>query len=146
MVRISGVDIPNEKRIDIALTYIYGIGRQNVGAVLAKTAIDPSRRSKDLSEQEINQIQKIIEATYKVEGDLRENIAENIKRLKATGAYRGIRHARGLPVRGQRTRSNARTKRGKRQTVGALRKEIRAKLDQTTGKTETQSTSKTPSK
>lgn len=138
MARIAGVDIPNEKRIDIALSYVYGVGRSNTNRILKEANVDPSRRTKDLNEQEVGRIQKTIEATYKVEGDLRQEISENIKRLKAIAAYRGVRHARNLPVRGQRTRSNARTKRGKRQTVGALRKEVRAKLDQAPTKPETE--------
>lgn len=136
MARIAGVDLPDHKRIDIALTYIYGIGRNNVYGILKNAEIDASRRMKDLNEQEVGKIQKIIENGYKVEGDLKQEVAENIKRLKTVGSYRGLRHARGLPVRGQRTRSNARTKRGKRQTVGALRKDVRAKQDQQAPKTE----------
>lgn len=130
MVRVIGVDLPNNKRIDIALTYLYGIGRSNVRIIIEKTGIDKGKRVKDLSEEEVGKIQKAIEENFKVEGNLREEIAENIKRLKEIGSYRGIRHAKGLPARGQRTRSNARTKRGKRKTVGALKKEIRAKLGQ----------------
>jgi len=130
MVRIIGVDLPDNKRIDIALTYLYGIGRSNVKIVMEKTGIDGGKRVKDLSEEEVNRIQKNIEENFKVEGDLREEVAENIKRLKQIGSYKGIRHAKNLPVRGQRTRSNARTKRGKRKTVGALKKEVRAKLEQ----------------
>ncbi len=130
MVRIIGVDLPENKKVDIALTYLYGIGRSNVKIVMEKTGIDNRKRVKDLTEEEIGKIQKFIEENFKVEGDLREEIAQNIKRLKEIGSYRGIRHAKGLPVRGQRTRSNARTKRGKRKTVGALKKEIRAKLEQ----------------
>lgn len=137
MARIAGVDLPAGKRIDIALTYIYGIGRGNVKGIIEAVKIDPSRRSKDLTNEEVSRIQKAIDASCKVEGDLRQEIAENIKRLKIIGCYRGVRHARNLPVRGQRTRSNARTKRGKRQTVGALRKETRAKLDHAPTKTET---------
>jgi len=130
MVRIIGVDLPNHKRVDIALTYLYGIGRSNVKTITKKTGIDGAKKIKDLTEDEVGKIQKMIEENFKVEGDLREEIAGNIKRLKEIGSYRGLRHAKGLPVRGQRTRSNARTKRGKRKTVGALRKEIRAKLEQ----------------
>ena len=136
MARIAGRDLPDHKRIDIALTYIYGIGRTNVIPVLKKASVESNKRVKDLSEEEVGRIQKSIDAGIKVEGDLRSEISENIKRLKEVGAYRGIRHARSLPVRGQRTRSNARTKRGLRKTVGALRKETRAKLETTTTKTE----------
>lgn len=136
MARIAGVDLPGYKRIDIALTYIYGIGKSNVREVIKKSTVDGSKRVKDLSEEEVNKIQKAIEGSFKVEGDLRREVAENIKRLKEIGSYRGVRHIRNLPVRGQRTRSNARTKRGKRKTIGALRKEIRAKLDQTQKTTE----------
>lgn len=138
MARISGIDLPEQKRIDIALTYIYGIGRSNVTGIIKKSSVDGSKRVKQLSEEEIGRIQKVIDKEYKVEGDLRTEVADDIKRLKEIGCYRGIRHARNLPSRGQRTRSNARTKRGKRQTVGALRKDVRAKLTQAGvgGKTE----------
>lgn len=129
MARIAGIDLPEQKRIEIALTYIYGIGRNNVKGVLTKAAISGDKKVKDLTEEEKGKIQKIIDEHYKIEGDLRAEIAENIKRLKENGTYRGMRHIRNLPSRGQRTRSNARTKRGKRKTVGALRKEVRAKLE-----------------
>lgn len=129
MARIAGIDLPEQKRIEIALTYIYGIGRSNVKGVLTKAAISGDKKVKDLTEEEKGKIQKIIDEHYQVEGDLRAEIAENIKRLKENGTYRGLRHIRNLPSRGQRTRSNARTKRGKRKTVGALRKEVRAKLE-----------------
>ena len=143
MPRIAGIDLPQLKRVDIALTALYGVGRSNVREILKKSQIEGSKRIKDLNEEEIGKIQKVIDKDYKVEGDLRVEINENIKRLKEIGSYRGLRHSKGLPVRGQRTRSNARTKRGKRQTVGALRKEIRAKLDQpTAGKTAESSTDK----
>ena len=132
MVRIAGIDLPPGKRLDIALTSIYGVGRSNVRVILSKASTAVSKRVKDLTEEEVGRIQKVLDKDYKIEGDLRTEVTENIKRLKEIGSYRGIRHARGLPVRGQRTRSNARTKRGKRQTVGALRKDVRAKLDQTT--------------
>lgn len=123
MPRISGVDIPEIKRIDIALTSIYGIGRSNVASVLEMAKIKPAKKVKELNEEEINRIQKAIETTRKVEGDLRKEVQENISRLRQTGAYRGKRHAAGLPARGQRTRSNARTKRGRRVTIGALKKD-----------------------
>lgn len=131
MTRIVGIDLPEQKRLDIALTYIYGIGRSNVQTIIKKTAISASKRLKELTEEEMGKIQKAIEDTIKVEGDLKTEIAENIKRLKEISSYRGVRHIKGLPVRGQRTRSNARTKRGKRKTVGALRKEVRAQLETT---------------
>ena len=131
MARIAGVDLNDSKRTDIALTAIYGIGRNNVTNVLTEAQIEPARRIKDLNEEERNRIQKVLEASFKVEGDLRQEVSQNIARLKAIGAYRGLRHARNLPVRGQRTRSNARTKRGKRKTIGAMKKDIRAKLDTT---------------
>lgn len=122
MARIAGVDLPNNKRVDIGLTYIYGIGRSNVKDVLNETKIDAAKRIKDLSEEEVNRIQKVIEK-YTVEGDLRREIGQNIKRLEEIGTYRGLRHRRGLPARGQRTRSNSRTKKGKRKTVGSVAKE-----------------------
>lgn len=130
MARIAGVDLPNHKRVDIALTYLYGIGRSNVVALLEKASVEETKRVKDLTEEEIGKIQKIIDKEFKVEGDLRIEVTENIKRLKEIASYKGVRHAKNLPVRGQRTRSNARTKRGKRLTVGALKKETRAKLEQ----------------
>lgn len=126
-MRVVGVNIPDEKRVDIALTYIYGIGRSNVYAVLKTANIDASKRLNKLSEEELGRIQKAIE-TYKIEGDLKAEVVGNIKRLKEIGAWRGTRHARNLPVRGQRTRSNARTKRGKRVTIGAIKKEVAAKM------------------
>ncbi|MDO8269382.1 MAG: 30S ribosomal protein S13 [Candidatus Levybacteria bacterium] len=126
-MRVAGVNIPEQKRIDRALAYIYGIGPNNVIDVLKKADIDASRRLKDLSEEEIVRIQKVLD-TIKTEGDLRADVVSNIKRLKEIGAYRGVRHARNLPSRGQRTRSNARTKRGKRVTIGAIRKEVAEKM------------------
>jgi len=126
-MRVAGVNIPEQKRIDRALAYIYGIGPNNVYDVLKKADIDASRRLKDLSEEEIIRIQKVLD-TIKTEGDLRAEIVSNIKRLKEISAYRGVRHARNLPSRGQRTRSNARTKRGKRVTIGAIRKEVAEKM------------------
>ena len=135
MSRIAGVDLKDSKRVDIALTVIYGIGRNNVVDILDKAKVESGKRVKDLTEGELGRLQRIVDKEYKVEGDLKEEVTGNIKRLKQIGAYRGLRHARNLPSRGQRTRSNARTKRGKRQTVGALRKETRTKLDQPAGKT-----------
>lgn len=134
MARIAGRDLPNEKRIDIALTYIYGIGRKNVNPILKKANVELAKRVKELTEEEITRIQKVVDSDLTVEGDLRSELAGNIKRLREIGSYRGIRHVKSLPVRGQRTRSNARTKRGSRKTVGALRKETRAKLDQPAAK------------
>lgn len=136
MVRIAGVDLPDQKKIGIALTYIYGIGRSNVLSLLKKADMRPDKRVKELTEEDVGKIQKIIDKEFKVEGDLRIEVTGNIKRLKEIGSYRGTRHARNLPSRGQRTRSNARTKRGKRQTVGALKKEIRAQLTQAQEKKE----------
>lgn len=133
-MRISGVNLPIEKRVDIALTYLFGIGRGNVGAVLRKAEIDPAKRVKTLSEEEQKRIQKALE-TYKIEGDLRVEIQGNIRRLKEIGSYRGSRHSKNLPARGQRTRSNARTKRGKRVTIGAIKKEVAAKMESAAAKT-----------
>lgn len=127
MPRIAGIDIPLNKRTDIALTYIYGIGRRNVRSVLEAANVDPGKRVKDLTEEEISKLQKVIDK-FKTEGDLRTEIYDNIKRLKEIGTYRGLRHIRNLPVRGQRTRSNARTKRGKRLTIGAIKKEMAEKM------------------
>lgn len=126
-MRIAGINIPDEKRIDIALTYVYGIGRKNAKLVLIKADVSSDKRTKQLTGEEINRIQKAVDE-YKVEGDLRAEISGNIKRLKEIGVYRGIRHTRNLPARGQRTRSNARTKRGKRVTIGAIKKEVAARM------------------
>ena len=123
MARIAGVDLPENKRIDIGLTYIFGIGRANVISVIKDAGVDAAKRIKELTEDEINRIQKVVEK-IKVEGDLRQEIEQNIKRLEEIGSFRGSRHRKGLPSRGQRTRSNARTKRGKRKTVGTVRKEV----------------------
>ena len=120
--------LPDGKRVDIALSYLYGIGRSNVVAVLKDAKIEAAVRVKDLTEDDQKRITKALEA-IKVEGDLRAEVAENIKRLRESGTYRGIRHARGLPSRGQRTKSNARTKRGKRMTIGAIKKELAAKME-----------------
>lgn len=126
MARIAGVDIPNEKRVDIALTYIFGIGRANVLPVLKEAKVESSIRVKDLTEEEIGRLSKALDK-IKVEGDLRQEINQNIRRLEDIVSYRGMRHRKGLPTRGQRTRSNARTGRGKRKTVGTVRKEVVAK-------------------
>lgn len=128
MPRISGVDIPANKKTWIALTYIYGIGRSNVQEVLTDAGIDGDKRAKDLSADEVSRLQRVVDR-LNTEGNLRRVIRENIERLKRIGAYRGVRHMRGLPVRGQRTRSNARTKRGRRMTIGALSKEMATKLE-----------------
>ncbi|MGB9882918.1 MAG: 30S ribosomal protein S13 [Microgenomates group bacterium] len=129
MVRIFGVTLPDDKRIDYALTLLYGIGWKNVYQVLSQANIEPKRKVKEITEEELKKIVEVIDKNFKVEGDLKEEVIGNIKRLKEIGSYRGLRHAKGLPVRGQRTKSNARTKRGKRKTVGALRKEAWAKLE-----------------
>lgn len=121
MPRIIGVDIPKEKRVDIALSYIYGIGRVLSGRILKVANISPDKRAKDLTEEEVARLSSIIQKDYRVEGDLRRDIAANIKRLIDIGSYRGLRHRRGLPVRGQRTRTNARTRKGPRKTVGVIR-------------------------
>ncbi|MCS7088060.1 MAG: 30S ribosomal protein S13 [Thermoflexales bacterium] len=117
MTRIAGVDLPRNKRIDIALSYIYGIGRPLAKKILARTTINPATRVKDLTEAEAATLREIIEKEYKVEGELRREVQMNIKRLIEIGCYRGLRHKRGLPVRGQRTRTNARTRKGPRKTV-----------------------------
>lgn len=129
MARITGVELPNEKRIDIALTHLYGVGRNNVVGILEKAGIEASRRVKTLTDEEVNKIVKVLEKGYAVEGDLRKAVSDNIKRLIDIRSYRGIRHVKKLPVRGQRTRSNARTKRGKRVTIGAMKKDDRSKLE-----------------
>jgi small subunit ribosomal protein S13 len=119
MARIAGVDLPREKRVDIGLTYVYGIGRASARAILEKGAIDGSIRVKDLSEEHIVKIREIIQEGYQVEGDLRKTFSMNIKRLIDSGTYRGLRHRKGLPVRGQRTKTNARTRKGRRSGVGS---------------------------
>jgi small subunit ribosomal protein S13 len=126
MARIAGVDLPRQKRVDIALRYLYGIGPARALEVLEKAQVDPAIRVKDLSEAEVTRIRNIIDRDFKVEGDLRREIAMNVKRMQEISTYRGLRHRRGLPVRGQRTRTNARTKRGTRRTV-AGRKRSKAK-------------------
>ena len=126
MARIAGVDIPNEKRVEIGLTYIYGIGRTRSKDVLAKTTVSPDTRCRDLTESEVARLRAVIDRDYMVEGDLRREVSMNIKRLMDIGCYRGLRHRRGLPVRGQRTKTNARTRRGPRRTV-AGRKRSRLK-------------------
>ena len=122
MARIAGVDIPNNKRVEIALTYIYGIGRQSSNDILAKTGINPDTRAKDLTEDEIAKLRDEIENSYTVEGDLRRDVALNIKRMVEINCYRGIRHRKGLPVRGQRTKTNARTRKGPAKTIANKKK------------------------
>lgn len=122
MARIAGVDLPREKRIDIGLTYIYGIGRVTANQILEKAGVDPSVRVKDLSEEDAGKIRRIIDDEYMVEGDLRRDVNLNIKRLMEIGCYRGIRHRRGLPVRGQKSKTNARTRKGPKKTVGRKKK------------------------
>ena len=123
MPRICGVDVPKEKRIDIALCYIYGIGRTLSNKVLQATGINPSIRAKDLTKEDVAKLTTYISKTYKIEGDLRREIAQNIKRLIDIGTYRGSRHKKGLPARGQRTNTNARTRKGPRKTVGVIKKQ-----------------------
>lgn len=122
MARIAGVDIPREKRVEIGLTYIYGIGLTTSQKVLERTAVNPDTRVKDLTDDEVNRLREIIEREMVVEGDLRREVGLNIKRLMDIGCYRGIRHRRGLPVHGQRTRTNARTRRGPRRAIGGRKK------------------------
>lgn len=122
MARIAGVDLPREKRVEIGLTYIYGIGRSLSNQILSKTGINPDTRVRDLTDDEINKLRETIDKEYKVEGDLRREVSLNIKRLMEIGCYRGRRHKMGLPVRGQRTKTNARTRKGPKRTVGVQRK------------------------
>jgi small subunit ribosomal protein S13 len=122
VARIAGVDIPRNKRVEVALTYIYGIGPTSAKQIIAKTNIDPDTRVNNLTEEEVNRIRETVDKEYMVEGDLRRTVSMNIKRLIEIKCYRGIRHTRGLPVHGQRTRTNARTRRGPRRTVGVRRK------------------------
>ena len=122
MARIAGVDIPNNKRVEIALTYIYGIGRKSANDILAKTGINPDTRAKDLTEDEVAKLRDVIENDYTVEGDLRREVALNIKRMVEINCYRGIRNRKGLPVRGQRTKTNARTRKGPAKTIANKKK------------------------
>ena len=124
MARIAGVDLPKEKRVEIGLTYIYGIGLTTSQKILKKTGINPDVRIKDLTDEEVNNIRKAIDQDYKVEGDLRREVALNIKRLTEIGCYRGLRHRRGLPVRGQRTKTNARTRKGPRKVGSRSKKKV----------------------
>ena len=122
MARLSGVDLPNSKRIEIALTYIYGIGRKSANDILAKTGINPDTRAKDLTDDEVAKLRDEIQDNYKVEGDLRRDVALDIKRMVEINCYRGIRHRKGLPVRGQRTKTNARTRKGPAKTIANKKK------------------------
>lgn len=125
MARIVGVDLPREKRIEVALTYIYGVGRSRSRDILKQTQIDPGTRVRDLTEDEVARLREIIEMNYRVEGDLRREVSQNIKRLVEIGCYRGIRHRRNQPVRGQRTRTNARTRRGRRSAPIGIKKKAK---------------------
>ncbi len=122
MARIAGVDLPREKRVEVALTYIYGIGPSRSRRILTDSGVSPDTRVRNLTEEEVARLREIIERNYKVEGDLQREVQMNIKRLIDLGTYRGLRHRRGLPVRGQRTRTNARTRKGPKKTVGVRRK------------------------
>ena len=122
MARIAGVDLPREKRVEIGLTYIYGIGRASADRILEAANVDPSTRVRDLTDDEVKRISAVIDETQTVEGDLRREIALNIKRLQEIGCYRGIRHRKGLPVRGQKTKTNARTRKGPKRTVANTKK------------------------
>jgi small subunit ribosomal protein S13 len=127
MARIAGVDLPPNKRIEIGLTYIYGIGRSQANNILTSTGVPPDTKVRELNDDQVNKIRKVIEEQHRVEGDLRKEISFNIKRLMEIGAYRGLRHRRGLPVRGQRTHTNARTRKGPRRGAIAVRKKASAK-------------------
>ena len=122
MARLAGVDLPRDKRIEIGLTYIYGIGRTTSNKILAEANVDPNTRVRDLTDEEVNRIKEVMDATCTVEGDLRREVAMNIKRLQEIGCYRGIRHRKGLPVRGQNTKNSARTRKGPRHTVANKKK------------------------
>jgi small subunit ribosomal protein S13 len=122
MARISGVDLPREKRVEVGLTYIYGIGLATSQKILAETAVSPDTRIRDLSDDEVGRLREVIDRDYRVEGDLRREVAMNIKRLIDIGSYRGLRHRRGMPMRGQRTRTNARTRKGPKRGIGGRKK------------------------
>ncbi len=124
VVRISGINIPDNKSVEIALTYIYGIGRTTGETIVTQSGIKPGTKVKALTEEEVNRLRELVEKGFKLEGDLRREVALNINRLKEIGAYRGVRHQRGLPARGQRTKTNARTKRGKKITMGSGKKKL----------------------
>lgn len=130
MARIAGVELPAGKRVEVALTYIYGIGLTSSRKILAQTGVNPDTRVKDLTESETVKLRNVIEREYKVEGDLRREVSMNIKRIIDIKSYRGMRHLRNLPVRGQRTRTNARTRKGPRKTVGALKRKVRETLEE----------------
>ena len=125
MARISGVDLPREKKVEIGLSYIYGVGRRNARDIIQKAGVDAALRIRDLTDADVNRLRQVIERDYKVEGALRTEVAMNIKRLMDIGSYRGIRHRRGLPVRGQRTHTNARTKKGPRRAIAGKKKVTR---------------------
>ncbi len=127
MARIAGVDLPRHKRAEIALTYIYGIGRARALAILAKAGVDPGKKVEELSEEEVNHVRQVLESEGGVEGDLRKQVAVNVKRLIEIGSYRGLRHRRNLPVRGQRTHTNARTRKGPRKGAVAAKKKVAAR-------------------
>jgi small subunit ribosomal protein S13 len=127
MARIAGVDIPREKRVDVSLRYIYGIGQTAASKIVSQTQVNPATKVRDLTDEEVNRIREVIDKEYTVEGDLRREVRQNIQRLIEINCYRGIRHRRGLPVRGQRTKTNARTKRGARRTVAGKRKSVAKK-------------------
>jgi len=122
MARISGIDLPRDKKVEIGLTYIYGIGRASAQSIIEKAGIDASQRVRDLTDADVNKLRQVIEKEFRVEGALRTEVAMNIKRLMDIGSYRGIRHRRGLPVRGQRTHTNARTKKGPRRAIAGKKK------------------------
>ena len=122
MARIAGVDLPREKRVEIGLTYVFGIGRSSATKILEATGINPDTRVKDLTEDEVNKLREVIDKEYKVEGDLRRSVSLDIKRLVEIGCYRGVRHRKGLPVRGQRTKTNARTRKGPKRTIAGKKK------------------------
>jgi len=122
LARIAGVDLPRDKRVEVALTYIYGIGDSSSKKILERAGVSPDTRVRDLTESEVSKLREVIEREYRVEGDLRRELSMNIRRLMEIGSYRGLRHRRGLPVRGQRTSTNARTRKGPRRTVGVRRK------------------------
>lgn len=133
MPRIVGVDIPKEKRVEVSLTYIYGIGRSLSNKILKVANISPDKRAKDLTEEDVAKLSSIIQKDYRVEGDLRRDISANIKRLIDIGTYRGLRHRKGLPVRGQRTKTNARTRKGPRKTVGVVRQKAERAVTKESG-------------
>ncbi|MBA2316283.1 MAG: 30S ribosomal protein S13 [Euzebyales bacterium] len=125
MARIAGVDLPRDKRVEIGLTYIFGVGSTRARQAVIFSGVDPATRVRDLSDQDVKSLRDFIDGSFKVEGDLRREVAQNIKRKVEIGCYQGIRHRRGLPVRGQRTHTNARTRKGRKQTVGGLKKKLR---------------------